>query len=412
VSRWTWLLVRLARRLWLRAALFSLLGVVTALLAAVAEPFIPYEITLRIGAAAVDNILGILASSMLAVTTFSLSTMVSAFAAATSNASPRATRLLLEDSTAQNAISSFLGSFLFSIVGIVALSTGIYGENGRVILFGATVLVILWISVTLLRWIEHLSRLGRVDETTQRIADAAAAAMAAWRTAPRLGAAAPIDRPATAHGLTADRIGHVQHIDLAALQALAAEMETELHLCVLPGAHVHPWREIAWLDRAPSSPQAARLREAFSIGETRSFDQDPRYGLVVLAEIASRALSPAVNDPGTAISVLAAGGKLFVGWAEAQQAAPPEIRFPLLHAPALDAAALFDDFFRPLRRDGAAMVEVGIRLQKTLTMLAACAGGVLAPQARRHAALALEAAEAALTLPDDRAALRRAAQLV
>ena len=61
---------------------------------------------------------------MLAVTTFSLNVMTSAYGSAANNVTPRATRLLREDPVTQNVLSTFIGSFLFSIVGIVVLKTG------------------------------------------------------------------------------------------------------------------------------------------------------------------------------------------------------------------------------------------------------------------------------------------------
>lgn len=113
---------------------FSMAGVVTALLAVALSPYIPQELPTKIGADAVDKILGIIASSMLTVTTFSLTTMVSAYSAATTNVTPRATKLVIEDSTTQNVLATFVGSFLFSLVGIIALTTGAYGDRGRLIL--------------------------------------------------------------------------------------------------------------------------------------------------------------------------------------------------------------------------------------------------------------------------------------
>ncbi|WP_052208295.1 DUF2254 family protein [Croceibacterium mercuriale] len=92
-------------------------GVLTALVAAGVAPLIPYELSLTIGGKAVDNILTILASSMLAVTTFALSASVMAYSSATSMVMPRATQLLVEDAFTQHALSTFFGTFLFSIVG-------------------------------------------------------------------------------------------------------------------------------------------------------------------------------------------------------------------------------------------------------------------------------------------------------
>jgi uncharacterized membrane protein len=338
--------------------------------------------------------------------------MVSAYAAATTNGTPRATQLLVEDRTAQNAIATFLGSFLYSVTGIAALSTGIYGANGRVVLFAVTLLVIGGIVVTLLRWIEHLSSLGRVGETTARVEAAARAALQQWARQPRLGGRPARPMPPGAVPLTLPQRGYVQHIDLGRLSALGATLGQPVHLLVLPGALLHPGRPALWLDRAVTAEQASQLADAFSLGPTRSYEQDPRFGLVALSEIGSRALSAAINDPGTAISVVTAGGGLLADWATAQaeaavardqaEAAAPQ--WPHVHVPALRVEDLFEDFFRPLIRDGAAILEVGIRLQKVLGMLALMPP--LREAALRQAEDALQHAELVLPLPQDRAVLR------
>ncbi|MCE6966897.1 DUF2254 family protein, partial [Cereibacter sphaeroides] len=42
-------------------------------------------------------------------------------------------------------------------------------------------------------------------------------------------------------------------------------------------------------DRPLDEETAARLRRAFVIGPDRQFDRDPRFGLIALSEVASRA---------------------------------------------------------------------------------------------------------------------------
>ena len=66
MARWQWVLKELLSRIWFRAALIALMSVVLALAAAVLAPLLPYDLSLKIGANAADNILTILASSMLA----------------------------------------------------------------------------------------------------------------------------------------------------------------------------------------------------------------------------------------------------------------------------------------------------------------------------------------------------------
>ena len=46
------------------------------------------------------------------------------------------------------------------------------------------------------------------------------------------------------------------------------------------------------------------MRAAFVTGDERTFEQDPKYAVRLLVDIAIKALSPAVNDPSTAVQAL------------------------------------------------------------------------------------------------------------
>lgn len=408
IPRWRWIIGLITRRIWFRAALFSALSVALALIAAWLAPVIPLDLGTKLGAKAVDNILEILASSMLAVTTFSLTAMVSAFAAATQTLTPRVTRLLIEDATAQNALSTFLGTFLFAIVGIIALSTGFYGEKGRTVLYLGTILVVAWIAVTLLRWIQHLSGFGRVEDGIRRVEQAATRAIKTLATRPGPGSGIPAGQCARGTAVAGQAIGHVTHVDIAALEAIADDCERDIHLAALPGAFVHPERPLARVEGEVDETLAGRIIGTFTIDKSRDFPQDPRFGLVVLSEIASRALSPAVNDPGTAIAVLDAGVRIFAAMAdrEGDEAPCEEEDRRRLHVPELVIEDMLEDLFRPVARDGAGMIEVALRIQHTLAALAA-----LMPQAREPIAArardALDRALEALTSAADRADVAR-----
>jgi uncharacterized membrane protein len=411
-SRLHWLLQQIARRLWFRATAFSMLAVATALVAGVLKRYIPADIPGKIGSDAVDDLLSILATSMLSVTIFSLSTIVAAHASATSHATPRATRLLSQDPMAQNALSTFVGTFLYSLVGLIALQAGYYDSSGRVLIYVVTLAVIVIVVVTLLRWIDHVLRLGRVAETAGRVEKAATRALRERREYPNLGGypcPPDSDIPAGAHRVLARHMGYVQHVDMSALHAVTRAGAIRIYVRSPPGAYVHAGRPLAVVEGPASEDNLHEVREAFSVGDTRSFDQDPRFGLTVLAEIASRALSPAVNDPGTAIDVLGRAARVLAVWTECTGHGPsaPPTR-PFVYLPDLTAAELFDDLFTPIARDGAGTVEVGVRLQKTLQVLAGFGDDAFRDAALRASALALERAENALTLGDDLRRIREA----
>jgi len=407
-SRWRWILLRLTRRLWLRATLISFLAVAAALASLLISPYLPSGLSAKIGADSVDRILNIIASSMLAVTTFSLSTVVAAYSAATNNVTPRATRLLIEDTTTQNMLATFVGSFLFSLVAIITLSMGAYGERGRVVLFGVTLVVIVLIVITLLRWIDYLLKLGRVGETTEQVEKATAAALTARKELPYLGCMAfdsTVTIPASAKPVRSLSIGYVQHVDTEKLSQLAEQAQSRFYVSALPGTFVDTKRPLGWIDGDDELVEQAV--SCFSVDAERSFDQDPRFGLCVMSEIASRALSPGINDPGTAIDVIGRQLRLLSIWAEPAEEKEPE--FGSVFVPAISEGDLCDDAFAMISRDGAGMAEVQIRLQKALAMLAVAGDGRFDRVARNYGELARQRAETTMTSDYDRRRVRNAA---
>lgn len=369
-SKLTWTLLQHLHKVWVRVVGFAVLAIATAVLAQFVAPIIPEPWIVRIGADSVDRLLDILASSMLAVTTFSLAIANSTFAAAASTATPRAIALLQQDQTAQNVLATFLGAFVYSLVGLIALKAGYYSETGRVVLFVATSAVVALVVLVLLRWISHLMRFGRMEDTLDRVEVAARQALARRSREPHLGARPQLEPvPASCVALCGPRIGYVLHVDIAALEDVAEAQNLRLWLGALPGSFVSPATPLLHLDRPVRDRQTEeRLCAAFSIGSERSFEQDPRFGLIVLSEIASRALSPGVNDPGTAIGVIGRLLRVLAEWTPAPGGSA--IRHQRIFVPPVDPGDMIVDAFRPIVRDGADSVEVQIRLHKALHALA------------------------------------------
>lgn len=395
-SKLGWHLLRHLRKVWVRVVSFALLAVLTAVIAQAVAPLIPSAWIVKIGADAVDQVLNILASSMLAVTTFSLGIAISAFTAAASTASPRATALLQEDATAQNVLATFLGAFLFSLVGIIALQAGYYSDAGRLVLFIATGAVTATVVVVLLRWISHLMTFGRMGDTLDRVEAAASASLDTRLGSPFLGGR-PLRSgvPSTCIPLLSTQIGYIQHLDVGKLNAVADSLKMKVWLNALPGTFVHEASALVHVDREINDDDALQgLRSAFTVGAERSFDQDPRFGLIAISEIASRALSPAVNDPGTAISVVGRLVRILARWKEGPEA---KIEHPSVFVPPLHPADMIEDAFRPIVRDGAASVEVQIRIQKALHALATISPAVFAAPAFEMTAVARSRARDSLT---------------
>jgi uncharacterized membrane protein len=136
----------------------------------------------------------------------------------------------------------------------------------------------------------------------------------------------------------------------------------------------------------PQALPEATLRRAVHLATSRTFEQDPRYAIRLLVDIAIRALSPAINDPTTAVQALdqiedllrrLGRRQLDAGYARDGSGAI-RVTFPV---PTWDdyLAVSFDE----IRQFGATSLQVMRRMRAALSGLA---GSIKEPE-RREAVL-------------------------
>ena len=399
MNRWLFWWRALSRQLWVRARLYAATGAAAALIGVVAAPWVPKEVADRLGGESVSQILTILASSLLGVATFSVAAMVTAYTAVSQAATPRASALVTSDSEVPKSLATFVGGFLYAIVAVTAINANYYGPEGRAILFLFSLAVVCLVAFRLLAWINRLSSLARVGHIIDLAEAQAQSALEERRKLPWLGGR--LGHIEARFIITAGTTGYVQNVDPARLQSEAETQDCQVEILAAPGAYVRSGDPIAAISNPDCGTKAHEgFQKAFAIGAHRSFDQDPRFGLIVLGEIAARALSPAVNDQGTAIQVLGAAVRALDVWVTVSREASQDVRHSRLWAAGLDEDDLVTDVFGPVARYGASDVAVATRVQKMLAKLAR-EPGPLAVAARRQADEALERARLALALPAD-----------
>lgn len=414
VDRIRFLIGRFRERLWVRPLTVCLLSVAAAFAAKFADGTGLREWVPAVTADSVETLLSILSASMLVIATFAVASMVSAYASASSTATPRAFAVVVADDVSQNALSTFIGAFIFSIVSLTALKNEFFGEAGVFTLFVLTTVVFAVVILTFVRWVDAIARLGRVTTIVSKVERATAAAMERLRDRPRLGGVAvPPGDPRGAPVYPAE-VGYVQHIDMAVLQADAEAAGVRVTVACRPGAFVGPRQPLAHVrsdDGAgePSGEVLEAVGRAFLLGESRTFDSDPRFGFVVLSEIAGRALSPAVNDPGTAIHILGVYERLFALWCERDE--DTSVQEDRVEVPELSLQGLLDDAYDSIGRDGAGSIEVAVRLQQSLAAVRRIGHAELSEAALENARRALQRAERALDLDADLETVRAAAAL-
>ena len=381
VDRLRFLLYSVKEKLWVKPLGFCLLSIFAVFVAKVADGTSLAEHIPEIKPESVETLLSIMASSMMVIATFSAGTMVNAYASASQSSTPRSLSLIISDDVSQNALSVFIGAFIYSAVALTAMTQAFFDEAGLFILFCLTCLAFSIVILTFIRWVDSVARLGRVGSTLLKVEHATTRAIKNRIDMPCLGAVPQeqIKEQGT-HAIYTKQVGYIQLIDIAKLQHWADKNDGFINVAMLPGEFVSPERAIAYSNKKVVSDE---IVDAFTIGEARSFEADPRFGFIVLAEIASRALSPSVNDHGTAINTISSITRLMLLWhkpksetetenSQSDSAQHEEFKYDRISLPALNVNDLFDDAYTSIARDGAANIEVAIRIQKSLKTIKAC----------------------------------------
>lgn len=413
-DRIRFLIKRIGEKLWVKPLAMCVLSTATVFLAKMVDT---YEIGRFVPAVTPDSIetlLSIISASMLVIATFAVASMVSAYASASNTATPRSFPLVIADDVSQNALSTFIGAFIFSIVALMALKNSYYDKAGRFVLFALTLMILAMVIITFVRWVDRIARLGRLGGTIDKVEAATAAALQQRRSAPTLRGIPARRQKNEGQAIYGGTIGYVQRVEVTALQTFAENYRVRITLAALPGTFSAPGRTLAYVTSDSgdlSNLDTNQITKAFLIGGNRTFDEDPRFGLIVLSEIASRALSPAVNDPGTAISIIGTFVRLFALWSEPlEEGDRLSCAFDRVAVPEISLRDMFDDAFTAMARDGAGAIEVAGRLQKAFHSLASTGDAAMREVAMHHSHMALARAENALELPEDLEIIRKLAK--
>lgn len=404
----------LRARLWVRPLLYSTGALVVAALSGAADLLPMPNGVPEIPADLISTLMSVLTASMLGIATFAVASMVSAYASVGSNATPRAFELIVADDMSKRALSTFVGAFIFGTIGLIALNLRFYNVQGRFALFSVTLVIYAWVIWTFVSWVDAIARLGRLETAIRKVEAACREALCDAARAPTRGALRSPGEADFPHVVESTKVGYVLDIDMGRLQRAAEAQEALVLVAATPGEFVGPGRPVARLDRPVD---AEEMSKAFYVGTQRTFSGDPRFGMVALAQIASRALSPGVNDPGTAIDVLGATVRLLVEWSEIrkeceQSEAEGDAEYPAVRFPSLAASTLLDDAYTSIARYGAAHLEVSLHLQRALELLARNDDTELAEAAVDFSRSALARCRVHMDFEEDLARVESAAKAV
>lgn len=401
---------RLRDSLWIGPALAAAFAIAICVFAYVVGTRYDADVAVAVSEDTLVTVLALFASSMLTVATFSLSAITNSAASVAASTSPRAAVHVITDARGRVALASFVAAFVYSVVGILSLVALQFGEAGRLALFIGLAVIVAVVLVAFITWVDHVLKLGRQQHALARLLRNASQSVTLDSAYAFGGLAWDGSVPDGAVPVHHDGVGRVVALHTARAQRIADGHDVDVIMAVRPGDTVEPTQPMAWVVGSNAAEVASAalddIRCVVELDLQRTQDQDVRFNVTLLGETADRALSPGINDSGTAIVVMDLLVSFFDHWcATRREAVAAEVHSPRVRVPLLRADQLVGDAFAPIARDGAGQVEVGIRLQKALAVLTRLGDAEIAAAATSLSRTALVFSNEALVVDEHRSAV-------
>jgi uncharacterized membrane protein len=361
--------------LWLVPLAGAVLGGMLGIAVLFADEHIGAPVRWQYSPSTASTVLSTIIGATAALTGFVVTVTVLVVQMATGTFSARIMRLWYRDPILKATLAVLAGTLTFAFSMLRRIGDD-FVPNLGVTLSG------LFVSLCLLVFIVFFDRYTHRLRPAAVAADVAGAARSTFEQAVRFADRPDIrwehgttpTRPEPTSVVRASRGGAIQAVDPDGLVEWARTRGAELVLPHPVGDFVHTGEVLVRVYGGESGDRATEeLEGMIALGDERTLAQDPAFAIRILVDIAIRALSPAVNDPTTALQVLnQIGGVLsFIGRTDLEKRTRP-------HSAETPSAVVmvthrWEDFvtlgLTEIREFGATSVQVMRRLRALLEEL-------------------------------------------
>ena len=256
------------------------------------------------GLAEADNAgksLGTLITSIISLTVFSFSMVMVVLNGAASRLSPRVLPGLISDRRNQLILGNYLGCILFFLLMIAFINKN---EPDSLPAFGVLLAVLMGLGCMALFvvFIRSISQSIQVDWIVGQLYRSACHNLA--QRCERLGSitAAPDDRDW--YCIEAVTPGYLREVNEQRLRELLGPDDLQAVLQVEPGFFLVEGHPLLKVSAELDARRTRQVLDCFDFHDEEFAGANVFYGMRQMTEIAVKAISPSINDPGTAIRVL------------------------------------------------------------------------------------------------------------
>jgi len=308
-----------AKRVHLGSWLIPGLYAMTAIAASVILPRIEHYVFPHLKAeASVETSIAIyssIASGMMALTgiVFSLTFLMVQFSATAY--SPRLVMWIARDPVLSHAVGVFSATFLYAIAALEWLDR----NNSRRVPFISALVVIVLLLASVAMFVGLIHRIGRLQINRMLIFTGDQGREVIEKLYGPLGLSSDEIPTGGLHTLVPEQTllhygqpRSLESVNVKRLVKLAKEHDACIKVVTAIGDTVLEGTPLLHIFNAAAPFAERELSRVLELGEERTFEQDPKYAIRLLVDIAIRALSPAINDPTTAVQALDQIGDLLL----------------------------------------------------------------------------------------------------
>ncbi|MGA2144962.1 MAG: DUF2254 domain-containing protein [Bryobacteraceae bacterium] len=254
-------------------------------------------------------ILAGIAASIMTVVSIVFAILLMTLTLASMQFSPRIIVSFSRDRVTQWTLGIFLGTFSYCMAALPAARWMPHPFAPVATVLGAMVLALTCVGL-LLFFIHHISEAISVSYIVDRIAaetEAMIDDMMPWpHQINRLKYAEPLRPNPSEVAVSSQVSGYIRFVDTKRLVAVAKHYHVSVRVLRRVGHFVPAGIPLMMVSKGTRLPAegAAELVAAFDFGPTRTLQQDVEFGVLQIVDIALKAISPAVNDPTTAIGCI------------------------------------------------------------------------------------------------------------
>jgi len=325
-------------------------------------------------------ILAGIAASIMTVVSIVFAILLMTLTLASMQFSPRIIVSFSRDRVTQWTLGIFLGTFLYCLAALPAAHSLPHPFEPVATVLGAMALALVCVGL-LLFFIHHISQAISVNHIVDRIAVETEAMIDEIMPWPHLldhhvKDAEPLRPNPSEVAVLSHDSGYIRFVDTRRLVALAKHYHVTIRVLRRVGHFVPAGIPLMMVSKGNRLPPegTAELLAAFDLGPTRTLQQDVEFGVLQIVDVALKAISPAVNDPTTAINCIDQLSRILIRFVSRE---PPE---ELLYDPPgivrasigwIHFERLLDAAFEQIRMYSKTDVAVSLRLLRAFGDIAA-----------------------------------------